>query len=156
MTMHLEDRKLAQWLEGEADAAPLEHLEACEPCRKEAVDFRRSLTAFREAIFAEGKAREFRWTPPAEAPAARRPAWGTVLAWSLRAALAACVLAAVLWMRPPKPAPAPAASDAADDALLQKIQSDLSQQAPDALQPAESFVAQMTVQKSSNSQGGKQ
>lgn len=158
MTTHLSDTALAEWLEGEGDSAAIEHLEACEPCRKEAVDFRGKLGAFRAALFAEGERRQLQWTRPAEAPATWRPAWGTILAWSARAALAACVLAAVLWMRSPRPAPAPAPSDAADNALLENIQNDLSRQAPQALEPAESFLAQMTVTENGETepQGGKQ
>jgi hypothetical protein len=158
MTTHLSDIALAEWLQGEEDSAALEHLEACEACRKEAVDFRGKLGSFREALIAESEAREFKWARPAEAPATWRPAWGTLLAWSVRAAFAACVLAAVLWMRSPRPAPAPTRSDAADNALLERIQADLSRQAPQALEPAESFLAQMTVTENGETEheGGKQ
>jgi hypothetical protein len=156
MTTHLSDVALAQWLEGEEDSAALEHLEACSTCRKEAVDFRAKLGAFREALFAEGERRQLQWTRPAEAPATGLPAWSTIVAWSVRAALAACVLAAVLWMRSPRPAPAPAPSDASDNALLERIQADLSRRAPQALEPAESFLAQMTVTENGETeqQGG--
>ena len=158
MTTHLSDIALAEWLQGEEDSAALEHLEACEACRKEAVDFRGKLGAFREAFVADSEAREFKWARPADKPATWRPAWSALLVWSARAALAACVLAAVLWMRSPKPAPAPAPSDAADNALLERIQADLSRQAPQALEPAESFLAQMTVAQNGETeqQGGKQ
>jgi hypothetical protein len=158
MTTHLSDIALAQWLEGQEDSAALQHLEACAACRKEAVDFRGKIGAFREALFTEGEEKEFTWVRPAEEPATWRPAWGIVLAWSARAALAACLLAAVLWMGSPRPAPPAASSDAADNALLERIQADLSRQAPEALEPAELFLAQMTVTENGETeqQGGKQ
>jgi hypothetical protein len=160
MIAHLEDFAMAAWLAGEEDAAALAHLEACTPCRKEAVDLRERLKKFSEAVHAAGDAREIRWVQPAEAAAVQRISPGVVLAWTVRGALAACVLVLALLMNAPRPsAPAPS-SDAADNALLQAIQSDLNQRAPQALAPAELLLAQMTVSENSNGeleqQGGKQ
>jgi hypothetical protein len=155
MTAHLENAALAAWLGRDDDPATLEHLGWCTPCRKEATRMRRALATFRETIYAAGGAREFVWTPPVGARA--QAGWHfAVLRWAPRAALAACLLAAVLLMHSPRPAPPPEPSDAADDALLMDIQNDLSCQTPAALAPAESLVAQMIPDSDNHAQGGDQ
>jgi hypothetical protein len=153
MTAHLENAAYADWLLGEENPATGEHLGACDVCAKEAGGLHRSVEAFREAILAAGEPHSIVWTAPAQtsAPAGWRMGFRR---WAPRMALAACVLAAVLLMRSPAPAPAPVSSDAADNALLESIQDDLNRQAPAALAPAESLVAQMTAGSNSNAQGG--
>jgi hypothetical protein len=160
MIQHISDWTLADWLGGEEDAAALDHMESCGACRKEAVDLRGKIETFRDALHAAGDARDFTWTPPAESVAERKPLWGQILNWSARAALVACVLALVLLMNSPRPQPPAVSTDAQDNALLENIQSDLSQQSPQALEPAETFLAEMTVKENSSGkieqQGGKQ
>jgi hypothetical protein len=160
MIAHLNDTNLTAWLLGGDDLKVWEHLEACPPCRKEAVELRERLQAFSEAIQTAGETREIKWVQPAEGSTERKVSAGVILTWAARAALAACVLAMALLIHAPRPAAPAAAGDAADNALLEKIQADLDRQAPQALEPAESLLAQMTVTDSSNpdveQQGGNQ
>jgi hypothetical protein len=154
-TLHLENSAWAAWLAGEEEPAAREHLAACDACAQEAAALRGHLAAFRETIHSASEAREFAWARSAE----DRPAasWGSILLhWVPRAALAACLLAAVILMNAPRPAPPAVSSDAADNALLEAIQNDLNQQAPTALAPAESLLAQMTSNSHSQGQGGNQ
>lgn len=154
MTTHLENAAWAAWLSGEENPATSKHLDACGACAEESRGLRGSVKAFREALFNAGEMHPIAWTRPAEARAEAH--WRPMLQrWAPRLALAACVLAAVLLMHAPQPAPAPVSSDAADNALLQSIQNDLSRQVPTALAPAESLVAQMT-EDTNDTQGGNQ
>jgi hypothetical protein len=150
---HLENSAWAAWLAGEENLAALEHLGWCAACRKEATGLRRALAAFRETIHAAGETHEIAWVRPADDCAEAGWRWA-FMRWVPRAALAVCLLAAVLLMHSPRPAPPPASSDAADNALLQSIQNDLSRQVPSALAPAESLVAQMTTDTNQKAQGG--
>lgn len=152
--VHLEDTEFASWLVGEEDLGTLEHLDACGSCRREAVDFRRALGAFRDAIRDAANKRQIEWTPPVQTLAGTAGRWldaEVILRWAPRAALAACVLMMALLMRSPRPAAPPALTDAADNALLLEIDTDLSRQAPAALAPAETLVAQMSSDESSDS-----
>lgn len=154
-TAHMENSAWAAWLAGEENAAAREHLAACDACAQEAADLRGNLAAFRESLHAASQAREFAWARPLEDRAAA--SWSSLLLhWVPRAALAACLLAAVILMHAPRPTPPAVSSDAADNALLESIQNDLNQQVPTALAPAESLVAQMTSNNNSQGQGGNQ
>ena len=151
---HVEDAEFAAWLVGEEDQVTLEHLDSCDACRREAVDFRRALGAFRDALRNAAEERRIAWAPPAQAVAGTARRWLSAeafLRWAPRAALAASVLAAALVMRSPRPAAPPASTDAADNALLLEIDADLSRQAPAALAPAETLVAQMSSNQSQSS-----
>lgn len=151
MSEHLGDSAFAAWALDAGEREALDHLSACGECRKEAVDLRRRLAAFREAIHAAGERTEVEWRgQAAEEGVARKSApRRALLRWVPATGLAAIALVVALVTRAPKRAPPPASNDAADNALLLAIQSDLSRQAPAALAPAETLVARANPSKSS-------
>ena len=152
MTEHLQESQFVKWMIGEAEEPALNHMEDCGECRKEAVDFREQLMSFRQSIFAAGDVREIQWSRPADEPEVGSSIFTrTAIRWAPRAAFVALllVLALTLAIKYRAPVEQTSASDAADNALLMNIESDLNQQAPDALQPAETLVAQMASSQKS-------
>jgi hypothetical protein len=146
MMGHLQENQFAGWVMGENDESALSHLEGCGDCRREAMDFRDQLAAFRQAIFAAGEERHIRWTMPVTESEKRSPALVQIIRWAPRAAFAALVLGLALTVGTHRRASVeqPEAMDAADNALLVDIESDLSRSAPAALAPAETLMAQMS------------
>jgi predicted anti-sigma-YlaC factor YlaD len=142
ITGHLQDRTFASWANDPTDAVATAHLNECEACRKEAVDFRGKLSAFREAILEAGEARRLDWTIPAEAETRPSPLRLAILTWAPRLVLTTMlVLFAFLSFRPkPVAPPSPAQSD--DQALLLSVDESLSRSVPKALAPVEYMVSE--------------
>jgi len=155
ITGHLQERTFANWVLDPTDAVAVAHLNECDACRKEAVDFRRRLGAFREAILVAGEERRLDWTAPAEAKARPSSFPLTLLTWAPRLVLATLVVAfAIATFRPtPVAPPVPAQSD--DQALLLSVDEALSRSAPRALAPAEYMVYQANQSGNTNENAGK-
>lgn len=141
ITGHLQERTFASWAHDPTDAVAVAHLNECDACRREAVDFRRRLTAFREAILVAGEARRLGWAAPAEAGARPSSLLLTILTWAPRLALATLAFAfAIVGFRPRPVAPVPTQPD--DQALLLSVDESLSRSAPKALAPVEYMVSE--------------
>ncbi|MGE5325489.1 MAG: hypothetical protein ACM3NO_00505, partial [Deltaproteobacteria bacterium] len=142
ITGHLQERTFASWAHDPTDALAVAHLSECEACRKEAVDFRRKLTAFREAIVALGEERPLEWSVPSDAQARRSLLPLAIMTWAPRLVLATLVLAFAILTFRPKPAPPPAPTPSDDQALLLSVDEALSRSVPKALAPVEYMVSE--------------
>ncbi len=139
ITGHLQERSFANWALDPTDAVAVAHMNECEACRKEAVDFRNSVAAFRQALVEAGEARPLAWTAPgAREFRPRRESFTLeILTWAPRLVLASLVVAFAIFTYRPKPATPPAAARVDDQALMVQIEEDLSRPAPQALAAAE-------------------
>lgn len=136
---HLNDRMFANWALDPTDAVAVAHLNDCEACRKEAVDFSGKLAAFREALAAASESSTLKWVEPdARQSEPRRESLGLeILIWAPRLVLATLVVALALMSFRPKPVAPPPAAHVDDQALMTQIEEDLSRPAPQALAAAE-------------------
>jgi hypothetical protein len=136
---HLQDRTFARWALDPTDAVAVAHLNQCDVCRKEAVDFRGQISAFREALLATGEGRRLEWTAPAPGVSVVRhisvPL--AILTWAPRLVLATLVLAFAILVYRPRPAPPPVQTGLDDQALMLSVEEDLNRSAPQALAPAD-------------------
>ena len=139
---HLEERTFANWALDPTDENAVAHLNECDTCRKEAVEFRSDLATFREALVTASERQLPSWTAPVadEMPGIRFP--GIVHRWAPRVALAALLLTAAMVLHRPRPAVVTSANDVSDQVLLLSINDDLNRTAPEALAPAEVFLSQ--------------
>ncbi len=139
ITGHLQDRTFANWAMDPTDAVAVVHLNECESCRKEAVEFRDSLGAFREALVAASESCTLKWVGPdgREFEPRRESLTLEILTWAPRLVLATLVVALALVTFRPKPVAPPPAANVDDQALMTQIEQDLSRPAPQALAAAE-------------------
>ncbi len=134
---HLQERSFADWAMDPTDALAVAHLNQCEACRKEAVDFRNRIAAFREALFVAGDERRLAWAAPA-APELRWMAISdAVRKWVPRLVMATLVVAFAMVTYRPRPVAPPPSTEVDDQTLMMHIDEDLSRPAPEALAPAE-------------------
>jgi hypothetical protein len=141
---HLQERQFANWVLDPTDGVAVAHLNECDACRKEAVDFRGSIAAFREALLTAGEGRRLEWKAPAPGKPETRdfsmPL--AVLTWAPRLVLATLVLAVTIMTYMPNPAAPPAPAQTDDQALLLSVDEALNRSVPQALAPAEFIVAE--------------
>jgi hypothetical protein len=135
MNTHCTEHEISEWVLGSAAAPVARHLEHCDQCRSEAGVLAGAIGRFRESVRAEAERGPIFWTRQRalirERIALHRPAAG--LRWALFAAIA---LLAVLLLSHSPQLPQLANNDAADDALLQQVESSVRQGIPTALGPA--------------------
>ena len=135
MNAHCTEHELSEWLLGSAAGEVARHLENCSMCRAEAGDLKEAIGRFRMSVHAEAERGPIFWTRQRakirERIALRHPA--SVLRWALFAVIA--LVAVLLLSRSPQ-LPQLANNDAADDALLQQVESSVRQGVPTALGPA--------------------
>ena len=135
MNAHCTEHEISEWVLGTAAAPVVRHLEHCDQCRCEAGVLTGAIGRFRESVRAEAERGPIFWTRQRalirERIALHRPAAG--LRWALFAAIA---LLAVLLLSHSPQLPQLANNDAADDALLQQVESSVRQGIPTALGPA--------------------
>lgn len=155
MTGHLQERTFASWVHDPTDAVAVAHMNECDACRREAVDFRRRLTSFREAILAAGEARRLEWAAPAEAEARSPSMLLTILTWTPRLVLTTLVLAFAIVTFRPRPVAPPIPTQSDDRALLLSVDESLSRSAPKALAPAEYMVSEANQSGDTNENAGK-
>lgn len=139
MTGHLDERTFSNWALDPTDAVAVAHMNECEACRKEAVDFRSRVTGFREALGAASEARPLEAVrPDARDLEPQRSSLGLeILTWAPRLVLATLVLGFAMMSFRPKPIATPPAAHVDDQALMTEIEEDLSRPAPEALAAAE-------------------
>jgi anti-sigma factor RsiW len=152
---HLQERTFANWALDPTDAIASAHLDQCEACRREMVEFRRKLATFRESLFAVSESQSLTWTAPAQSEVRRHSFSNVILTWGPRVVLATLLLAFAIVTHRPRPAVAPVSSDASDQALLLSINDDLSRSVPEALAPAEVLVSQTNSRASANQEAEK-
>ncbi len=143
---HLQDRSFASWALDSTDGVAVAHLNQCDACRKEAVDFRRQISAFREALLAAGEGRRLEWTAPA--PGVSVPL--AILTWAPRLVLATLILAFAILVYRPSPAPPPVQTGLDDQALMLSVEEDLNRSAPQALAPADIAWSEIKEMNGSN------
>jgi anti-sigma factor RsiW len=135
MNAHCTERELLEWTMGTSTREVAQHLESCPACRTEADILPAAIGRFRESVRAEAQRSPIFWSRQRagirERISLRRPAF--LLRWGLLAAMA--LLAVLLLVRSPQ-LPQQASNDAADDALLQQVESSVQQGVPTALGPA--------------------
>jgi hypothetical protein len=155
ITGHLQERTFANWALDPTDAVAIAHLDQCEACRREAVEFRRKLVTFRESLFAVSESQRLTWAAPAQSEVRRHSFSNVILTWAPRVVLATLLLAFAIATHRSRPAVAPVSSDASDQALLLSINEDLDRSVPEALTPAEILVSETNEFGSTNSNGEK-
>lgn len=138
MSRHLSERQMSEWVLGERSPDAEQHVGECAHCRKAVSGAAQALAAFRQS------ARQ--WSE-SELGAAAANAWKTErarpwitfrsLRWACMAAMVS-VLAGVSVVWPPKPA---AEDSAADAALLERVDADVSQTVPDSMAPLVKLVS---------------
>ena len=156
ITGHLQERTFASWALDPTDAVAVAHLNECDACRKEAVDFRGSITAFREALLAAGEGRRLEWTAPVpRKPESRNDSVPlAILTWAPRLVLATLVVAFAIITHLPKPVAPPAPAQTDDQALMLRVEEDLDRSAPQALAPAEFIVSEANQTGGTNQNAG--
>lgn len=147
---HFQERTFAKWALDPTDADAVTHLNECEACRKEALDFRRNVATFREALIIASERQLPGWTAPVPDEILSSTFPGIARRWAPRAALAALLLAAAMVLQSPQPAVVPTTNDASDQALLLSINDDLSRSVPEALAPADVLLSQANDYTSEN------
>lgn len=154
MIGHLQERTFASWALDPTDAVAVAHLNECDACRREAVDFRSRLTAFREALLVAGDQRRLEWAAPVESETRHISLPLAILTWAPRVVLATILLAFAIVTYRPKPVAPPVSADANDEALLLSINDDLNRNVPKALAPAEFIVSEANESGGTNQKAG--
>lgn len=131
---HLTEREQNEWLLGARAPAAEVHLAACARCRAAVDRMEGALGQFRAASlrWSEERSEQARHALPRR-PAARplRHAWAAGCA-----AAALLATAGLVQLRPRSPAPAPQpAAGVSDDALLERVDWQVSGSVPEAMQP---------------------
>lgn len=139
MSVHLSQREVSEWIAGERGSADAAHVSGCPSCRSELDGLSRTLADFRMAVRETGEA----CSQAAPAAAAfERPGLRLTLVWR-SLAVAGLTLAALLVVGPESPRSdrARPADAAADAALMQQVDADVSQAVPDSMEPLLQLLA---------------
>ena len=137
MNAHLNEQQFGELILGTGNAEIAGHIEACDVCRAEAEGVRTAISASRELAQEAAERDEIFWARQRLAIRQRlaRHHFAPLVRWVATAATVLVVSAAFLLTRTPQPVQR-ANNDAADDVLLQQVQSDLGRDYPAALAPA--------------------
>jgi len=136
MNAHLNEQQFGESILGTGNEEIARHIEACGLCRAEAEGVRTAISDCRELAREGAERDEIFWTRQRLAIRQQlaRPHFVPHVRWVAMAAMVLVVSAAFLLTRPQ---PMQRANhDAADDVLLQQVQSDLGRDYPAALAPA--------------------
>ena len=136
MNAHLNEQQFGELVLGTGNAEIAGHIEACDVCRAEAEGVRTAISDCRELAQQAAEHDEIFWARQRLAIRQRlaRHRFVPHVRWVATAAMVLVVSAAFLLTRP-QPVQR-ANNDAADDVLLQQVQSDLGRDYPAALAPA--------------------
>ncbi len=136
MNAHLNEQQFGELILGTGNAEIAGHIETCDVCRAEAEGVRIAISASGELVRQAAEHDEIFWTRQRLAIRQRvaRHHFVPYVRWVATAAMVLVVSAAFLLTRP-QPVQH-ANNDAADDVLLQQVQSDLGRDYPAALAPA--------------------
>ena len=136
MNAHLNEQQFGELILGTGNEEIARHIEACDLCRVEADSVRTAISAHRELANNTTARDEIFWARQRRAIRQRlaRPRFVPHVRWVAAAAMVLVVSAAFLLTRP-QPVQR-ANDDAADDVLLQQVQSDIERNYPAALAPA--------------------
>lgn len=136
MNNHLTDDQITEWMLGTRDALVSRHLETCAACSLEAEELRRTISGFRDSIHAATQCDDSNWGKLHVAISERASTrdWYP-LHWAWAVALVMVLITAIFLTRIPDASQKVATEDA-DKVLLQDVQSDLSREVPEALEPA--------------------
>jgi len=137
MNAHLNEQQFGELVLGTGNAEIAGHIEACDVCRAEAEDVRTAISDCRELAQQAAEHDEIFWARQRLAIRQRlaRHRFIPHVRWVAMAAMVLVVSAALLLTRAPQPVQQ-ANNDAADDVLLQQVQSDIERNYPTALAPA--------------------
>ncbi len=137
MNAHLNEQQLGELVLGFGNAETAGHIEACDVCRAEAEGVRTAILAHRELVWKGEEHDEIFWARQRLAIRQRLACHRFVphVRWVATAAMVLVVSAALLLTRTPQPVQQ-ANNDAADDVLLQQVQTDIERDYPAALAPA--------------------
>jgi hypothetical protein len=137
MNAHFNEQQFGELVLGTSNAEIAEHIETCDVCRAEAEGVRTAISAHRELAQQAAERDEIFWARQRLAIRQRlaRHRFVPHVRWVATAAMVLVVSVALLLTRTPQPVQ-PATNDAADDVLLQQVQSDLGRDYPAALAPA--------------------
>jgi hypothetical protein len=142
VNQHLSDEQMTACLAGEGSTGFSAHLADCAQCRAEAQALSGAIAGFRSALDMAAP-RVMSWDPVAlaqESPMRPRLQWASALA----AVAVLLVLASVLFTRAPRPETSKS-REAADEALLLQVQTDVGRYIPRALVPAQSIADERTT-----------
>ena len=136
---HLSEDQFAEWASGERRDETAQHLRECSLCMDEVRALNSALDGFKAEVNTRADARRPFSGVQIRALAEGKPVPARSL-WKMLPvpALVAVAVLAVMLSRPDVKAPPPN-TDAADDALLLAVNSDLYRAAPEALRPAASL-----------------
>lgn len=135
--VHLDEREFAECMLGTAGERARLHLESCVACRAETSAAKLAVADYRQAVLARTAHDEWFWLR--QRHSIRRRLTGIhrrpVLRWAATAAMVLVVCAAAMLTPSPRPVQQ-ASNEAAEELLLQQVQSDLGRGYPLALAPA--------------------
>jgi hypothetical protein len=136
MNAHLNEQQFGEWILGTDNGEIARHIEACDLCRTEAESVRTAVSACRELVREAAERDDIFWARQRLAIRQRlaHHHFAPYVRWVAAVAMILVVSAAFLLTRP-QPVQR-ANNDAADDVLLQQVQSDLGRDYPAALAPA--------------------
>ena len=137
MNAHLNEQQFGELVLGTGNAEIAKHIGMCDECRVEAEGVRTAISDCRESAQQAAEHDEIFWARQRLAIRQRlaRNRFIPHVRWVAMAAMVLVVSAALLLTRSPQPVQQ-ANNDAADDVLLQQVQSDIERNYPTALAPA--------------------
>ena len=142
MRDHLSEDRLNEWMLGKSEGETSRHLEACPRCRHKADELAQTLGLFRDSIYSAAAGHNTRWRAQAESErqvGARR----ITPQWAYAAIVATILVISVALLRThPRTIPSRTASTVSEDEILLQVQTDISQEVPDALSPGKVLLAQ--------------
>ena len=145
MSQHLTPQQIAEWIGGERTADAQEHLQECARCAAEVDRFNESLALTRSAV--RGYCQQVQPELWPAAPLQRRRPLEGAFRWRLAMATAALLTIAAIpivrYMKPAPPAePQASVSHLSDDALLRRVESDLSRSVPTPIEPLAKLMSE--------------
>lgn len=135
--LHLNDQQITAWMLGERGPEAATHIAGCAQCRAETEALSGTISGFRATVHAATPP-DVKWSRVALALSDAPRTWPG-LAASLVAVAALLIVSSLLLMRAPQPAVSNS-HEAADEALLLQIQSDVGRYEPLALAPAQTIA----------------
>ncbi len=146
MNKHLNDDELANCLAFGPLNGMAEHLATCAQCRAELAQLRTTFAGFGDAARQAAVRDDWFWSRQRTVIAQRLRAGAPALRfrWALAGVVAMAALAASMLLQAPAPPTlAHPADEAADEALLQEIQTDVARQVPQALDAVQPIAQQV-------------